>query len=198
MPIWRKILNTCHLQNENDIETPSPILKPPSPCNEPQNKDSPIAHSNQLLPQPHSLSLIDPYIASILQLLSPPPPQGDNQTQPQPPPSLSREMRVDEINQLQDFSNLLAMYLQNHTTNSLPPTPSTPSMPHTITLNQVKHHAGYYPCCHYNQTQFIFLRKDLNWIEYLLTRPYPPLQVPRNYPTTTTSVSNSPPPNPTV
>ncbi|GJW25784.1 hypothetical protein Tco_0039595 [Tanacetum coccineum] len=151
-PIWRKKLNTCHPQYENDVETPSPISKPPSPCNEPQNEDSPIAHSNQLSPQPQSPPPIDPYIASILQPQSPPPPQGNNQTQPQPPPSPCTEMLVDEINQLQELSNLLAMHLQNHTTNPLPLTPSTPSMPHTITLNQVEHHIGYCPCCFYNQT----------------------------------------------
>ncbi|GKB48008.1 hypothetical protein Tco_0898761 [Tanacetum coccineum] len=193
--IWRKKLNTCHPQHGNDVETPTPIYKPSSSCNEPQNEDSPITHSNQFSPQPHSLPLIDPYIASILQPQSPPPPQGENQTQPQPPPSLSKEMLIDEINQLRDLFNLLAMHLQNHTTN---PLPLAPSMPHTITLNQVEHYVGYFPYCHYNQTQFISLREDLTWIKYILTRPYPPLQVPHNYPTTTTFAPNSPPPNPTA
>ncbi|GJV23724.1 hypothetical protein Tco_1376419 [Tanacetum coccineum] len=168
-PVWRKKLNTCHLPNLDEFDTPTPIPKTLSPCNEPKNEDSPLAHSNQSSPQPYSPPLIDPYSASILQPQSPPPHQGDNQTQPQPHPSPSREMLVDEINQLQDHSNLLAMHLHNHTTNPLPPTPSIPSMPHTITFNQVEHHVGYCPCCRYNQTQFISLREDLNWIEYLLT-----------------------------
>ncbi|GKE33390.1 hypothetical protein Tco_1452712 [Tanacetum coccineum] len=99
-PVWRKKLNTCHSSNLNEVDTPTPMPKPLSPCNEPSKEDSPIAPSNQASPQPYSPPLIDPYIASILQPQSPPPPQGDNQTQPQPPPSPSREMLVDEINQL--------------------------------------------------------------------------------------------------
>nr|GEX09066.1 hypothetical protein [Tanacetum cinerariifolium] len=35
--------------------------------------------------------------------------------------------------------------------------------------------------------------QDLNWIEFILTRPQPPLQVQRDYPPTTISALNSPP-----
>ncbi|GKD58712.1 hypothetical protein Tco_1296221 [Tanacetum coccineum] len=38
-------------------------------------------------------------------------PQVDNQTQPPPPPSPSIEIFIDDINQLQDLSNLLDMHL---------------------------------------------------------------------------------------
>ncbi|GJU97188.1 hypothetical protein Tco_1326459 [Tanacetum coccineum] len=44
--------------------------------------------------------LINPHVASVLHAQTPPLPQGDNQTLPPPPPSPSREMLVDEINQL--------------------------------------------------------------------------------------------------
>ncbi|GJU68528.1 hypothetical protein Tco_1254787 [Tanacetum coccineum] len=44
--------------------------------------------------------LINPHVSSVLHVQSPPSPQGDNQTQPSPPPSPSREMLVDDINQL--------------------------------------------------------------------------------------------------
>ncbi|GJV62052.1 retrovirus-related pol polyprotein from transposon TNT 1-94 [Tanacetum coccineum] len=49
-------------------------------------------------PYPHSL--INPHVASVLHAQSPPSPQGDNHTPPTPPPSPSREMLVDDINQL--------------------------------------------------------------------------------------------------
>nr|GEV05549.1 retrovirus-related Pol polyprotein from transposon TNT 1-94 [Tanacetum cinerariifolium]GEV48527.1 retrovirus-related Pol polyprotein from transposon TNT 1-94 [Tanacetum cinerariifolium] len=37
------------------------------------------------------------------------------------------------------------------------------------------------------------ISEDLNWIEFLLTRPQPPPQVQRDYRPTTTSTPNSPP-----
>ncbi|GJZ45656.1 hypothetical protein Tco_0593252 [Tanacetum coccineum] len=190
-PIWRKKINSYHSQSE--VETPTTMSKPPSPCNEPLKEGFPQAYSNQPSPQSHPPPLIDPYIDGALQA-----PQDDNQTQHPLPQSPSKGMLVQEINQLYDLSDLLNMHLQNHITNLLPTTPSTPPIPLTITLDQVEHHVGYCPCCRYNQTQFISLREDLTWIVFLLTRPYPPLQVPHNYSTTTTSAPNSPPSNPTA
>ncbi|GJY57790.1 hypothetical protein Tco_0457682 [Tanacetum coccineum] len=136
-------MNTCHSINLNEVDTSTPMPKPPSPHNTPSKENSSIAPSNQASPQPHSPPIIDPYVDVILQAN-----QNHNETQPQLPPSPTREMLIDDINQLQDLSNLLAMHLSNHTTN---PTPSTPILPHTITFDQVEHHVGYCPCCRYNQ-----------------------------------------------
>nr|GEX12400.1 zinc finger, CCHC-type [Tanacetum cinerariifolium] len=69
-----KILRYCIIHDGSS--RPTPIPKPPSSCNEPQNENYPLAHSNQSSPQPHLPSLIDAYIATILQPQSPPPPQG--------------------------------------------------------------------------------------------------------------------------
>nr|GEW81722.1 copia protein [Tanacetum cinerariifolium] len=55
--------------------------------------------------------LINPHVASVLHAQSPSSPQGDNQTQRLLSPSPSREMLMNDINQLQDLSNLLAMHL---------------------------------------------------------------------------------------
>ncbi|GJY16233.1 hypothetical protein Tco_0386655 [Tanacetum coccineum] len=95
--------------------------KPPSPSNELSKESSPIAPSNHASPQPHSPPIIDPYVDVVLKAN-----QNHNKTQPQLPPSLTREILIDDTNQLQDLSNLLAMHLSNHTTN---PTPSTPILP---------------------------------------------------------------------
>ncbi|GJY72402.1 hypothetical protein Tco_0476105 [Tanacetum coccineum] len=161
------------------------MSKPPSPYNTPSKENSSIAPLIQASPQPHSPPVIDPYVDVALQAN-----QNHNETQPQLPPFPTREMLIDNINQLQDLSNRLAMHLSNHTTN---PTPSTPILPYTITFDQVKHHVGYCPCCRYNQAQFLSIREDLNRVKFLLTRPQPPLQIQRDYPPTTTSAPNSPP-----
>ncbi|GJR06127.1 hypothetical protein Tco_0529111 [Tanacetum coccineum] len=184
-PVWRKKLNYCNSSNVDDVNIPTPMTKPPSPCNKLSKESSPIALSNHASPQPHSPPLIDPYVDVVLQTN-----QNHNKTQPQLPPSPTREILMDDINQLQDLSNLLAMHLSNHTTN---PTPSTPILPHTITFDQVKHYVKYCPCCRYNEAQFLAIREDLNWVEFFLTRPQPPLQIHRDYPPTTTSTPNSPP-----
>ncbi|GJV35446.1 hypothetical protein Tco_1407923 [Tanacetum coccineum] len=58
---------------------------------------------------PHSL--INPHVARMIHAQAPLSSQSDNQAQPPPPPSPSREMLINDINQLQDLSNLLAMHL---------------------------------------------------------------------------------------
>nr|GEY52041.1 hypothetical protein [Tanacetum cinerariifolium] len=65
--IWRKKMNSCHSQSEDEVETPTSMHKPSSPCNEPSKKDSSKALSNQPSPQCHSPPLIDPYIEIALQ-----------------------------------------------------------------------------------------------------------------------------------
>ncbi|GJX29963.1 hypothetical protein Tco_0238042 [Tanacetum coccineum] len=79
----------------DEVDTPTPIPKPPSPCNELSKESSPIAPSNQASHQPHSPLLIDPYVNVVLQAN-----QNRNKTQPQLPISPTRDMLVDEINQL--------------------------------------------------------------------------------------------------
>ncbi|GJZ14952.1 hypothetical protein Tco_0550629 [Tanacetum coccineum] len=69
------------------------------------------------------------------------PPQSDNQTQHTPPLSPSRESLIDDINQLQDLSNLLAMHLSQQQ-NNIPSSPYSPNLPHTLNINQVETHVG--------------------------------------------------------
>ncbi|GJX61721.1 hypothetical protein Tco_0294621 [Tanacetum coccineum] len=126
----------------------------------------------------------------VLHAQTPLSPQGDNHTQPPLPPSPSREMLMNDINQLQDLSNLLAMHLSQRNTSS---SPYSPNLPHTLNLDQVKQHVGYCPCCIYTQKQFLTLSEDINWIKFLLTPPQPPPQIQRDYPPTTTFAPNSPP-----
>ncbi|GKF85167.1 hypothetical protein Tco_0250065, partial [Tanacetum coccineum] len=104
-----------------EVDIPTPMPKPPSLCNEISKESSPIAPSNHALPQPHSPPLIDPYVDVVLQAN-----QNHNETQPQLPPSPTREMLVDDINQLQYLSNLLAMHLQKDSTKITPSTPISP------------------------------------------------------------------------
>ncbi|GJV58877.1 hypothetical protein Tco_1464977 [Tanacetum coccineum] len=60
------------------------------------------------------------------------PPQCDNQTQHTSPLSPSRESLVDDINQLQDLSNLLAMHLSQQQQNNNSSLPYSPNLPHTV------------------------------------------------------------------
>ncbi|GJY89571.1 hypothetical protein Tco_0504767 [Tanacetum coccineum] len=221
-PVWRKKLNYCNTSNEVDVNLPTPMPKPQSPLQEPSQENPPITHSNHDSLKSHSLPLgdsydtnvgqalipsqsanqtqltqpsfphllINPHMASVLHAQTPPSPQGYNQTRPPLPLSPSREILIDDINQLQDLSNLLAMHLSQRNT---PSSPYSLNLPHTLNLNQVEQHVGYCPCCIFNQKQFLTLSEDLNRIEFLLTRPQPPLQVQRDYPLTTTFAPNSPP-----
>ncbi|GKA70596.1 hypothetical protein Tco_0776735 [Tanacetum coccineum] len=159
-------------------------------------------HPNQALPNPyikdtptspqvvsHPPFPISPINSHVTHTQAPP--QSDNQTQHTPPLSLSRESLVDDINQLQDLSNLLAMHLSQQQ-NNIPSSPYSPNLPHTLNINQVETHVGYCPCCIFTQKQFLALSEDINWIEFLLTRPHPPPRVQRDYPSTTASAPNSP------
>ncbi|GJX26764.1 hypothetical protein Tco_0233060 [Tanacetum coccineum] len=114
---------------EVDVNLPTPMTKPQSPINEPSQANTPTTHSNHISLQPHSLplsdfcntnvgqdsippqsinqsqtpfphSLINPHVASVLHAQTPPSPQGDNHTQPPLSPSPSREMIMNDINQL--------------------------------------------------------------------------------------------------
>nr|GEX18216.1 hypothetical protein [Tanacetum cinerariifolium] len=182
---------------------PTPMPKPQSSINEP------TTHSSHVSLQSHSLPLSDSCDTNIRQAFIPPSinqyqtqtlfphlltnlhiasvlhaqtllsPQGDNHTQPSLPPSPSRKMLMNDINQLQDLSNLLAIHLSQHNNSS---SPYSSNLPHTINLDQVEQHVGYCPCCIFTQKQFLTLSEDINWIEFLLTRPQPPPQVYRDYP----------------
>ncbi|GJY62295.1 hypothetical protein Tco_0462952 [Tanacetum coccineum] len=158
-PIWRKKLNLCNTSNELNVSSPTPMPKPLTPHHEPSEKNN---HPNQSLPNPyindtptspqvvsHPLFPISPINSHVTHTQAPP--QSDNQTQHTPPLSPSRESLVDDINQLQDLSNLLAMHLSQQQ-NNIPSSPYSPNLPHTLNINQVETHVGY---CPYNTTEQI-------------------------------------------
>ncbi|GJV35662.1 integrase, catalytic region, zinc finger, CCHC-type containing protein [Tanacetum coccineum] len=114
-PIWRKNLNPCNTSNELNVSSPTPMPKPLIPYHEPSQENN---HPNHASPNPY----IKDTFTSLQVVSHPPfpispinshvthtqaPPQSDNQTQHTPPLSPSRESLVDDINQLQDLSNLL-------------------------------------------------------------------------------------------
>ncbi|GJV76241.1 hypothetical protein Tco_1507825 [Tanacetum coccineum] len=174
-PIWRKKPNLCNTSNV--LNTTSPIPKPLTPHHEPSQENN---HPNQALPNPyikdtptspqvvsHPPLPISPINSHIAQA----PPQSNNQTQHTPPLSPSRESLVDDINQLQDLSNLLAMHLSQQQ-NNISSSPYSPNLPHTLNINQVETHVGYCPYYIFSQKQFLALSED--------------------YPSTTASTPNSP------
>ncbi|GJS81243.1 hypothetical protein Tco_0747784 [Tanacetum coccineum] len=151
-PIWRKKTNICNTSNV--LNSTSPIPKPLTPHHEPSQENN---HPNQTLPNPHikdtSTSPLD--VSHSLLPISPInphethtqfPPQSDNhtqhnQTQHTSSLSPSRESLVDDINQLQDLSNLLAMHLSQQQ-NNIPSSPYSPNLPHTLNIDQVETHSG--------------------------------------------------------
>ncbi|GJY55266.1 hypothetical protein Tco_0454381 [Tanacetum coccineum] len=155
----------------------------------PYNKDTPT--TSQVVSHPPSQ--ISPINSHVTHTQAPPPKWTTklNQKKGAPHLSPSRESLVDDINQLQDLSNLLAMHLSQQQ-NNIPSSPYSPNLPHTLNINQVETHVGYCPCYIFTQKQFLTLSEDINLIEFLLTRPHPPPRVQRDYPSTTAFAPNSP------
>ncbi|GJW30188.1 hypothetical protein Tco_0047063 [Tanacetum coccineum] len=197
-PIWRKKPNLCNTSNV--LNATSPMPKPLTPHHEPSQENN---HPNQALPNPyikdtttspqvvsHPPFPISPINSHVTHTQAPP--QSDNQTQHNSHLLSNVEKPyLMTTNQLQDLSNLLAIHLsqqQNNITSSL----YSLNLPHTLNINQVETHVGYCPCCIFTQKQFLALSEDINWIEFLLTRPHPPPRVQRDYPSTTASAPNSP------
>ncbi|GJT33708.1 hypothetical protein Tco_0924127 [Tanacetum coccineum] len=123
--------------------------KPLTPHHEPSQENN---HPNHASPNPyikdtptspqvvsHPPFPISPINSHVTHTQAPP--QSDNQTQHTPPLSPSRESLVDDINQLQDLSNLLAMHLSQQQ-NNIPSSPYSPNLPHTLNINQVETHVG--------------------------------------------------------
>ncbi|GKA92312.1 hypothetical protein Tco_0814237, partial [Tanacetum coccineum] len=115
-PIWRKKLNPYNTSNELNVNSLTLMPKSLTPHHEPSQennhpnqaslnpyiKDTPI--SPQVVSRPPSpISPINSHVTHTQA-----PHQSDKQIQHTPPLSPSRESLVDDINQLQDLSNLLA------------------------------------------------------------------------------------------
>ncbi|GJW70862.1 hypothetical protein Tco_0127779, partial [Tanacetum coccineum] len=125
---------TTH-SNHDLLKSHSPLLGDSCDTNVGQALIPQSANQTQLTQPSFPHLLINPHMASVLHAQTPPSPQGDNQTQPPLDPSPSREMLIDDINQLQDLSNLLAMHLSQRNT---PSSPYSSNLPHTLNLNQVE------------------------------------------------------------
>ncbi|GJW22053.1 hypothetical protein Tco_0032675 [Tanacetum coccineum] len=168
-PIWRKKLNSCNTSNELNVNSPTPMPKPLTPHHKLSQENN---HPNQALPNPyikdtptlpqvvsHPLSPISPINSHVTHTQAPL--ESDNQTQHTPPLSPSRESLVDDINQLQDLSTLLAMHLSQQQNNILL-SPYSLNLPHTLNINQIETRVGYCPCCFFTPKQFLALSEDTN------------------------------------
>jgi hypothetical protein len=79
----------------------------------------------------------------------------------------------DEINQIHDLSDLLAMHLAQRNKGQPPSSPYANCLPHSLNLDQVTNHTHFCPCCIFLKKQILYLSEDISWIEYLLTRDHP-------------------------
>ena len=84
-----------------------------------------------------------------------------------------RQKFHEEINQIHDLSDLLAMHLAQRNKGQPPSSPYSNCLPHSLNLDQVTNHTHYCPCCIFLQKQILHLSEDISWIEYLLTCPHP-------------------------
>ena len=105
-----------------------------------------------------------------------------NPLHPQPPYdtfhiATEKQKFREEINQIHDLSDLLAMHVAQRNKGKPPSSPYANCLPHSLNLDQVTNHTHYCPCCIFLQKQILYLSEDISWIEYLLTRshPIPPL-----------------------
>nr|GEU64305.1 ribonuclease H-like domain-containing protein [Tanacetum cinerariifolium] len=126
------------------------MSKPLTPHHEPSQENN---YPNQALPNHYIIdTLTSPQVVSHPPFPISPinshvthtqaPPKSDNQTQHTSPLSPSRESLVDDINQLQDLPNLVAMHLSQQQ-NNIPSSPYSPNLPHTLNIYQVETHVGY-------------------------------------------------------
>nr|GEY94597.1 EPS15-like protein [Tanacetum cinerariifolium] len=146
-PTWRKKLNHCNSSSEVDNNLPTTMPKPQSPINEPTTHSNYVSLSFYSTTKRQSISTHTNPISllthqCVLHAQTPPSLKGNNHTQPPLHPALSREILMNNINQLQDPSNLLAMHLSQHNT---PSSPYSPNLPHTLNLDQVEQHVSYCP-----------------------------------------------------
>nr|GEV29116.1 copia protein [Tanacetum cinerariifolium] len=89
-------------------------------------------NQTQLTQPPFPQLLINPHVANVFHAQTPPSPQGENHTQALLFPTPSREMLMNDINQLQDLSNLIAMHLLQRNT---PSSSDSPNLSHTLILD---------------------------------------------------------------
>jgi hypothetical protein len=80
---------------------------------------------------------------------------------------------LDEITQIHDLSDLLAMHRAQRNKGQPPSSPYANCLPHSLNLDQVTNHTHYCPCCIFFQKRILYLSEDISWIEYLLTHPHP-------------------------
>ncbi|GJR45007.1 putative reverse transcriptase domain-containing protein [Tanacetum coccineum] len=105
--------------NHVSLQSYSLRLSDPYDTNNEQSLTPPQSvYQTQLTQPPFPYLLLNPLVGSMLHAQPPTSPHGNDQAQPLPPQSPSREMLIDEINQLQDLSNLLAMHLSQLVTGT--------------------------------------------------------------------------------
>ncbi|GKE20820.1 hypothetical protein Tco_1432332 [Tanacetum coccineum] len=118
---------------------------------------------------------------------SPPLPPGVYLQSPSPPSY--NPLRDQMINQLHNISTIL----DSHTNPSnayihAPPSPP-PQQIHPPSHAQVEFHSSFYHCRKFSRHQFHFLRNEINFIYFLLTRLISQTRAPLNHVSPTPSFS---------
>ena len=87
--------------------------------------------------------------------------------------TLPKNLTFDEVKYLEELK-------QSHELNQPPGNPYSSDLPNALNNEQFDYHTCYSPCCQFLLKHMVDLSDQMNWLEYLITRPLLPLPTSSN------------------
>ena len=182
-PLWKRKIDYCHnkpnsqLKNASNQHTSTSSLHdhtnewPIDNTSMPNNSSNyfPTYASTQTTNQPY----VEPRLHVETTLFN------ENQTLPKNP-TFDEVKYLEELKQYHELNALLAMHLAQNNLNQPPGNSYSPDLPNALNKEQVSCHTYYCPCCQFLLKHMVDLSDQMNWLEYLITRPLLPLPTSSN------------------